>query len=149
MYCLRYAKKGKVFYHSKDTAGSDIMCRYSLIAMRIDYRSRISPVDIQLVLLVVVGKAPPGFVDGQMSLLGVVQHVVVVLPRDLGLDLDRLALVLRLADGARVGPAAIAATLPQAGLNPSVPSLEAHKTDGGSGGKFRLQLHDLFRLLLH
>ena len=65
-----------------------------------------------------------------------VQHVLVVLPRDLGLDLHHLALILRLADGASVGPATLAPTLPQAGLDPAVSGLG----NGGNGTQILKEL---------
>ena len=80
-----------------------------------------------MVLLVVVHKTPPGLVDGQVFLLRVVQHVVVILPRQLGLNLDDLAHLLRLTYGARVGPPAVATALAQTGLDAAVPGLEEEK----------------------
>jgi hypothetical protein len=76
-------------------------------------------------LLVIVHEAAPGLVHGQGLLVGVVEHVLVVLPRDGRLDLHYLALGLGAPDGHGVRPAiTVAAALADAGLAAAGTGLE-------------------------
>ena len=89
-----------------------------------------------MVLLVVVHETFPRLVDGPVPGVGVVEHVVVVLAAERSLDLDGLAHALGTPHGQRVGAAAVAAALAQAGLDAAGAGLKEELFTSKDSGKF-------------